>query len=101
MTEIIDTLKEMLKVFDLVGIVAVDDDRIAALTEAISAMEWVKVSDRLPENNAFVLMVQRFYGIPPLVDCGWFNGKDWYNAHGSRLCNISHWKPLPPAPGGE
>jgi hypothetical protein len=105
MMEIIETLKDMLRKAKS-GLNWEDDQEIrkvylkeiAALTEAISSMEWVKVSDRLPGHDHCVLVSH--LGI---VEIAFYFNEDWTSLCSGRLKYVTHWRalPLPPAPGGE
>lgn len=71
---------------------------IAALTDAIQQLEWVKVSDRLPEARHTVMFSTKHDG----YRIGSFEGGNWITSSNvifSRKA-VTHWKPLPPAPEG-
>lgn len=60
-------------------------------------MEWIKVTDRLPEQNR--VLVFRSFGIQYTA---WFNNGDFYDTLGDILTGksieITHWMPLPEPP---
>lgn len=55
--------------------------------------EWIKVSDKLPEENKDVLVYDSEVGI-----CiAWLDDEDWY-ALGLNYVDVTHWMPLPEIP---
>ncbi len=61
------------------------------------ANEWVKVGDKLPENNNDVLVYSLY---TDEYYAGWYDGAKWvirydYN---NEAGNITHWMPIPKLP---
>lgn len=71
--------------------------------ECTIAMEWIKVTDRLPENEDTVLVVSHI-GEKALIElgrylnCMEFHGWDAIDSFLERPCNVTHWMPLPELP---
>lgn len=93
----IEVLKEMLRVMNLVGMLGYDEDRIAALTEAIEQLEWIPISERLPEVNQQVLIFDDCFN----VRCGDWLGDKFEDEYGYHATDVTHWMPLPEPPKGE
>lgn len=66
-------------------------------------MEWIKVTDRLPENEDWVLVVSHIRGEPLVemgcyVNCVEYQGWEAIDSFLDRPCNVTHWMPLPEPP---
>jgi hypothetical protein len=71
-------------------------DELAALREQA---RWIPVTERLPKECEDVLMANIFHN----VRVGFYNGDRWIDNTSNRTPEVTHWRPLPPAPaeGGE
>lgn len=58
-------------------------------------MEWIKCSDRLPEENKIVLISG---GTAKLIDDFWYTGMEEPLFRRSINWTVTHWMPLPSAP---
>ena len=60
-------------------------------------MDWVKVSDRLPEQKGSrYIPLNLCLEEGTIVQGGFDDGVFWLNS--ARLENVTHWMPLPPPP---
>lgn len=60
--------------------------------------QWVKCSDRLPEDRKLVIVwVSRFGYYPDYMDCSSRQEGQWLR-HNSNHQSITHWHPMPAAP---
>ena len=65
-------------------------------------MEWISVSDKLPEGDQTVLMIEKGQAGIPVI--GWYEELDcipgFYPAHSFQTVrmHVSHWMPIPPLP---
>lgn len=67
-------------------------------------MEWIKCSDRLPENEVDVIVLWFKNSIYRAVYIGYFDGDEWhlqlsdYNHKQFNNEHVTHWMPLPELP---
>ena len=64
-------------------------------------MEWIKVSDRLPEQPFIdVILFEPDFGEEGVVETGSYRGKGVFNDSIGELQEgvVTHWMPLPPPP---
>jgi len=69
-------------------------------------MEWIKIDDRKPPNNKYVLVA--FYDGRPKVQMHFIQiaeriNEDWFDSHNgdpllSKSQNVTHWMALPDVP---
>lgn len=84
-------------------------ESVALLRRVSARLEWIKVSDRLPEPGEKVLCYDAKYGpgtpsVPPeYVVCTYGQGGWWWTdtETGTQPMDVTHWMPLPPPPEGE
>lgn len=63
--------------------------------------EWIPVSERLPENNAHVIVFSPLPETQTPCEALWHDGDWWYEDNGSTkwIYNLpTHWRPLPEPP---
>lgn len=65
-------------------------------------MQWIPVSERLPNTKDDVLMIRNRNG-KQIVRIGDYNGIEWFNALGYTVARdnnapVTHWCPLPELP---
>ncbi len=64
-------------------------------------MEWIEVTDRLPNNTENVLVVAHYDG-EPVIEVAWYEGGEhlwrtpYYEEDDPE--NVTHWMPLPELP---
>lgn len=58
--------------------------------------EWIKCSDRLPDEDSFVLIYSKD-GYPIVIGEFCITTENWYDLNGNSR-SVSHWQPLPDAP---
>lgn len=79
---------------------------------------WVSVEDRLPESSVPVLaavdgevkvliyakdhfkVLEDDGRIEAFLPPGWWGKEGWNGDYYAELCEVTHWMPLPEAPGG-
>lgn len=71
-------------------------------------MEWIKIEDRLPPQNVFVLIAKfdyrpksqmYFIGIAERIGEYWYEGKDGDEiTEGGKYGKVTHWMALPDKP---
>lgn len=68
------------------------------LDNGVTIQRWIPVTERLPENEEYVLVCTRSRNGSRNVDKGYCYNGGW--AHRG-TAKVTHWMPLPQAPGKE
>ncbi|NEU07887.1 DUF551 domain-containing protein [Flavihumibacter sp. R14] len=75
-------------------------NRLITLSLTTFSMEWISITQTLPEELKEILIFDRLEGINIAY---YFKETNSYIVaiDGSRLTNVGYWMPLPESPGGE
>lgn len=102
MDEVRDKLVELLAADDcpLLYVLGKDVGSLAdyLIANGATIQRWIPVTERLPENEEYVLVCTRSRNGSRNVDKGYCYNGGW--AHRG-TAKVTHWMPLPQAPGKE